>query len=239
MPQIFPRRMNTLSRVSIFGAVFIVAALVWLAAMIVRSPYVTEAGVVRTQPVPFSHKHHVADAGIDCRFCHSSVETSSQAGMPATEVCMGCHSQLWRESELLAPVRRSYETGRPIRWTRVHDVPDFAYFNHSIHVSKGIGCVTCHGEVDEMPLMWREETLHMEWCLRCHRHPAQHVRPQEYVYRMDSMEEIAETGEFAAFLERKHPDLDAKAPDVLFQLRSRLAEEYGVRQKTNCSHCHR
>lgn len=184
MPQIFHPSMNTVSRVSIFGAVFFLAAAAVLMWIVVRSPYVTEATVIREQPVPFSHQHHVSDCGIDCRYCHTSVEESSFAGVPSTEVCMNCHSYLFTDSAMLQPVRDSFRTGRPLNWTRVHDVPDYVYFNHSIHVQKGVGCVECHGQVDEMPLMWREHTLHMEWCLNCHRHPDTHLRPQDEVFNM-------------------------------------------------------
>src|SRR6478672_2621 len=175
MPQIFHPSMNTVSRVSIFGAVFFLAAVVGLMWLVVRSPYVTEAGVVREQPVPFSHKHHVGDVGLDCRYCHTSVEDSSFAGIPPTATCMNCHSQLFADSDILAPVRSSFASGKPLSWTRVNDLPDFVYFNHSIHVRKGVACTTCHGEVDKMPFMWRQHTLHMQWCLDCHWHPEQRV----------------------------------------------------------------
>ena len=155
MAQIFHPSTNTLSRLSIFGAVFVLAALLWLFAAIERSPYLTQADVVRQQPVPFSHKHHVSGLGIDCRYCHTSVEESAFAGIPSTKTCMTCHSQIWAESPMLEPVRDSFRTDRSIPWTSVNDLPDFVYFDHSIHVHKGIGCVTCHGRVDQMPLMWR------------------------------------------------------------------------------------
>jgi hypothetical protein len=216
MAQIFHPSMNTISRVSIFGAVFIIAAALLIAGVVARSPYATEAGVVRHQPVEFSHQHHVKDCGIDCRYCHTSVESSSFAGYPATEVCMHCHSYLFADSPALAPVRESFRTGQPLAWTRVHDLPDFAYFDHSIHVHKGIACVTCHGRVDEMPLMWREHSLHMEWCLDCHRDPSKYVRPREEVFSMTW-----------------HP------PEDLESLRKRLAEEYKLEVKTSCSICHR
>jgi hypothetical protein len=177
---------------------------------------VTEAGVVREQPVPFSHKHHVADAGIDCRYCHTSVEESSFAGLPATEICMRCHSHLFTDSEILEPVRASFRTGEPLEWTRVHDLPDFVYFNHSIHVHKGIGCSTCHGPVHKMPLMWREHTLHMEWCLECHREPERFVRPRDQIYNMDW-----------------------QPPSDQLALGKRLVEEYHISRKTDCSICHR
>jgi hypothetical protein len=175
MPQLFHPAMNTVARVSIFGAVAIVAAAGALVFTLVRSPYATEVGVVRVQPVPFSHKHHVGDVGLDCRYCHTSVEQSSFAGIPSTEICLNCHSQLFADSAILAPVRESLRSGKPLEWTRVHDLPDFVYFNHSIHVHKGVACATCHGKVDEMPLMWREYSLHMQWCLDCHRHPQDFV----------------------------------------------------------------
>src|SRR3954471_7155583 len=131
MAQIFHRSANTLSRVTIFGAVFIVAFVLWVIGSIVRSPVGTDQGITREQPVPFSHQHHVAGLGIDCRYCHTSVEKSSFAGIPPSETCMNCHSQIWRRAPMLAPVRESYRTGKPLHWTRVHDLPDFVYFNHS------------------------------------------------------------------------------------------------------------
>lgn len=156
--------MNTVSRVTIFGAVLFLAGVLTTIFTIVRSPYVTEVGVVREQPVPFSHQHHVGDVGLDCRYCHTSVEDSSFAGIPPTQTCMNCHSQLFADSAMLAPVRDSFRAGKPLFWTRVNDLPDFVYFNHEIHIHKGVACVTCHGEVAKMPLMWREHTLHMQWC---------------------------------------------------------------------------
>jgi len=185
MSQIFHPSTNTISRVSIFGAVFFVAAFLWLIAEFNRSSYNTQAFVAREQPVQFSHKHHVADDGIDCRYCHTSVETSAFAGIPPTRTCMNCHSQLFADSPYLEAVRESWHTGRPIRWTRVHDLPDFAYFDHSIHVHKGVGCSTCHGRVDEMPLMWQVASLQMEWCLGCHRNPERVLRPRDKIYDME------------------------------------------------------
>jgi hypothetical protein len=216
MPQVFHPAFNTISRVSIFGALFILAGIVWLAGVYVRSPYATGAGVILEQPIPFSHQHHVGDCGIDCRYCHTSVEKSSFAGIPPTETCMNCHSELWRDSPMLAPVRESFRTGQPLEWRRVHDLPDFAYFDHSIHVHKGIACVTCHGQVDQMPLLWREATLHMEWCLECHRDPARYVSPREDVFST-----AAATAEMSA------------------EKRRELAHEYALKTKTDCSTCHR
>src|SRR6187431_275631 len=174
MSQIFHRSTNTLSKVSIFGSIFFIVGVTWVLAEIQRSSYNTRAFVEREQPVQFSHKHHVGDDGIDCRYCHTSVETSSFAGIPPTKTCMNCHTQIWPDSPMLEPVRESFRTGKSIQWTRVHNLPGFVYFNHSIHVHKGIGCVTCHGRVDEMPLTWQVHTLYMDWCLDCHRNPEQH-----------------------------------------------------------------
>jgi hypothetical protein len=182
--QIFHHSTNTIAKVSIFGAVFILAGLVWVIAQVNRSPYVTQANVAREQPVQFSHKHHVGDEGIDCRYCHTSVEVSSFAGIPPTKTCMNCHSQIFSDSPYLEPVRESWRTGKPIVWTRVHDLPDFVYFNHSIHVSKGVGCVTCHGRVDLMPLTWQAASLQMEWCLECHRQPEKYLRPRDQIFNM-------------------------------------------------------
>ena len=152
--QIFHRSTNTISRATIFGAVFILAAVLWACIQFQRSPYVTYAGVVRPQPVPFSHQHHAGGLGIDCRYCHTSVEVSAFAGIPPTKTCMNCHSQIWTGAPLLEPVRQSYRTGQSLVWSRVNDLPDFVYFNHSIHINKGVGCNTCHGPVDRMPLMY-------------------------------------------------------------------------------------
>ncbi|MGH9576435.1 MAG: cytochrome c3 family protein [Terriglobales bacterium] len=216
MAQVFHPSTNTLSRLSIFGFVFILAGLGWAILELNRSSYVTQAYVARTQPVPFSHKHHVAGIGIDCRYCHTSVETSSFAGLPPTKTCMNCHAQIWAQAPMLEPVRESFRTDRSIHWVRVHDLPDFVFFNHSIHVAKGIGCSTCHGQVDQMPLTWRVASLQMEWCLDCHRQPEKYVRPREAVFDM------------------------AWAPpaDQVVQ-GERLVRDYKIRKLTYCSTCHR
>lgn len=186
MSQIFHPSMNTIARVAVFGLAFMPIVAVGIATAVVRSPYVTDQQVARDQPIPFSHEHHVGDIGLDCRYCHESVERSAFAGMPSTEVCMSCHSEIWRDSPMLAAVRDSLKTGTSIRWTRVHDLPDFVYFNHSIHVHKGVACESCHGRVDQMPLMYREKSLQMSWCLDCHRHPA-NLHPGEAVFAIASL----------------------------------------------------
>jgi hypothetical protein len=184
LAQIFHPSTNTLSKVSIVGALLSVAVIAMFGGQILHSSYVTQAYVSREQPVPFSHKHHVEDDGIDCRYCHTSVETSPFAGLPSTKTCMNCHSMIWADSPMLEPVRHSYETDQSLQWVRVHDLPDFVYFNHSIHVNKGVGCSTCHGRVDEMPLTWRTESLYMRWCIDCHQKPDQVLRPRSEVFNM-------------------------------------------------------
>lgn len=182
--QIFPRYTNVVARSSLFGGVFILAGIGVLAYFYVRSPYVTGVDVATGQPVPFSHQHHVGELGLDCRYCHSSVMVSSSAGMPSTKTCMTCHSQIWSNSAWLIPVQTSWQLGTPIDWVRVYDLPDFVYFNHSIHVTKGVGCETCHGRVDQMPLTWKAESLQMTWCLDCHSEPRRFLRPAEEVLTM-------------------------------------------------------
>src|SRR6266496_4460549 len=171
MGQIFHRSTNTISRVTIFVAAFFVMALLWFFAQMQRSPYYSQRAVARTQPVPFSHQHHVGGLGIDCRYCHTSVEVSSFAGIPPTKTCMNCHAQIWTNAAILEPVRQSFRSGASLIWTRVNDLPDYVYFDHSIHLNKGVGCNDCHGPVDRMPLMLAANTLQMEWCLYCNSEP--------------------------------------------------------------------
>lgn len=185
MTQIFHRSTNTLARVSIFGAVFFIAVLLTVFAILDRSAYNTGQGIVLQQPVPFSHSHHVSQLGIDCRYCHTTVEKAAFAGIPPTATCMNCHKQIWADSEMLEPVRASFASGEPIEWVRIHDLPDFVYFDHSVHVGAGVGCVSCHGRVDQMPLMYQAESLQMIWCLNCHREPERFVRPTDEVFSMD------------------------------------------------------
>ena len=182
--QIFHRSANVISRASIYAGIFALAGVLWFCINFQRSPYVTYAMVVRPQPVPFSHEHHVAAIGIDCRYCHTSVETSSFAGIPPTRTCMNCHSQIWTGAALLEPVRESFRTGKSLVWNRVNDLPDFVYFDHSIHINKGVGCNTCHGPVDRMPLMFNYNSLQMEWCIECHRAPEKELRPRDQVFNM-------------------------------------------------------
>jgi hypothetical protein len=216
MSQIFHRSANTLSKVSLFGVLTFVTGLILTAMVLGRSSYVTRAHEYIEQPIQFSHLHHVLDDGIDCRYCHTSVEASSFAGIPPTKTCMNCHSQLFSTEPILEPVRASFRNNSPLHWIRVHDLPDFVYFNHSIHVKKGIGCESCHGRVDEMPLMEQQNSLQMEWCLNCHRNPEQFVRPRSEITTMGYRPSVPQS-----------------------VIGPQLVKEYGIRSLTSCSTCHR
>jgi hypothetical protein len=229
MPQIFHRSFNTISRATIFGSAFLLAAACWFLAVFYRSSFVTESHIAYVQPVPFSHQHHVGQLGIDCRYCHTSVEDSSFAGIPPTKTCMNCHQQIWVGASMLEPVRASFRTNESIPWQRVHNLPGFVYFNHSIHVAKGVGCVSCHGRVDQMPLTWQENTLLMEWCLECHRAPERHLRPHDQVFSM-------------TWTAADEMDPETGKPFDAVKLGRRLMEESHVRDQhvlTSCSTCHR
>jgi hypothetical protein len=184
MAQIFDRSSNSLTRISfvLFGVILIGVGV--MLNYLQRSPWVTRQGQHAEQPVPFSHKHHVQGLGLQCQYCHTSVEKSSYAGIPPTKTCINCHAQIWTNAQLLEPVRASWATGQSLVWTKVHDLPDFVYFSHEIHVNKGLGCASCHGRVDQMPLMYAQNTLQMEWCLDCHRNPAKNLRPTGEIYNM-------------------------------------------------------
>ncbi len=212
----FHPRANTILRLTVLGLVAFSALFIWLGAMIVRSPSETRQNTPREQPVPFSHEHHVGGLGLDCRYCHTSVENSSFAGIPPTKICMNCHSEMWAVAPALEPVRESYRTGKSIQWTRVHELPYFVYFDHSIHIHQGIGCSECHGRVDKMPLTWQAQPLTMAWCLSCHRNPEMSVRPRNLVFDMGYV----------------HPPNQK-------ELGRRLVKEYGIRRLTTCSTCHR
>src|SRR5438105_6316270 len=214
MAQVFSRRFTLLLRVAFLGVIGALAALIAAYRVSAREDAPADAPI--EQPIPFSHQHHARDDGIDCRYCHTSVETSAFAGIPPLSACMTCHSQLFADAPPLEPLRAAYSAGAQFAWNRVHDLPDFVYFDHSIHIAKGVGCSTCHGPVDRMPLMWQHGSLLMEWCLDCHRQPERHVRRREEVFNMDWQ-----------------PPGDQAA-------RGReLAERYHIRRLTSCSTCHR
>jgi cytochrome c7-like protein len=219
MAQLFSPGANVHSRVIIIGVVVLVCGAGWATSTIYWSPYTTYVGVPFDQPVPFSHKHHVGDDGIDCRYCHTSVEKSAFAGLPSTQTCMTCHSQIFVDAPVLAAVRQSLSTRTPLKWNRVHDLPDYVYFDHSIHIAKGIGCSTCHGRIDQMPLTEKTQTLYMKWCLDCHRDPQKYIRQRDKVFDV---------------VWQPPPNQQAEG--------TKLATQYHVDttgRLTNCGTCHR
>ena len=219
MAQIFHHSANNVAKISIVVAIVLAGVAGFVYTQIARSSYLTGRYMEKQQPVQFSHKHHVGDDGIDCRYCHTAVETSSSAGIPPTQTCMNCHTQIWSDSPYLEPVRASYRDNKPIEWARVHDLPEYAYFNHSIHIAKGVGCSTCHGQIDNMPAVYQENTLQMEWCLACHREPEKFIRPKSEIYNMNWRDGDITTAE-----------------------RLKLKEDYKIRSRemmTSCSTCHR
>lgn len=185
MAQIFSQQANQIVHLVLYGllALLLIGPIVWVT--IDRSPWHTGQFLGPVQPVPFSHAHHVGENGLSCQYCHQAVTTSASAGLPATEVCMTCHSQILKDAPVLAPIRTSFASGKPVIWQRVNDLPDFVFFNHAAHVNNGVGCVTCHGRVDDMPLMRQATPLTMEWCLGCHRDPAPRLRPEAAEFSMD------------------------------------------------------
>lgn len=217
MPQIFSYGSNSYTRIGIIVGVFTLlgvgGALFELGA---DSSYATNQGVARVQPVQFSHSHHVGSMGIDCRYCHTAVENSWFANIPPTKTCMNCHSQIWTNSPELDMVRASYRSDESIPWVKVHDLPDFVYFNHSIHVKKGMGCETCHGRVDQMPLVYQKNSLEMRWCLECHRNPEKYVRPQSEIFTMGY-----------------------KYPSDQEKVGLQLVQDYKIQRLETCNTCHR
>jgi hypothetical protein len=219
MSQLFPKSANAAARSSLFGVLTLVLFLGWVVFTLMRSSWVTRANEYVEQPIQFSHAHHVGGMGLDCRYCHTSVEKSAFAGIPPTKTCMNCHSQVWSTAPILEPVRASFRDNTPLTWIRVNDLPDFVYFNHQIHVKQGVGCATCHGPVDKMPLTYQAESLQMEWCLSCHREPEKFLRPRSEVFNM-------------AY----------EAPANQLEIGLALKKEYkvaSVEHLTSCSVCHR
>jgi len=219
MAQIFHRSANFLARFSLLGTVVLGGLALTGVLVVARSPYITNQRVSRDQPIQFSHKHHVGDEGIDCRYCHTSVESSAYAGIPPTKTCMNCHSVLFNNIGYLEPIRESYRTDQSIQWVKVHRLADYVYFNHSIHINKGIGCSSCHGPINQMPLVFQASPLTMSWCLDCHRNPQANLRPKDQIFNMDW-----------------------KAPADQEEVGQKLAAEYKLRttvELTSCSTCHR
>jgi hypothetical protein len=220
MAQFFNRSANNIARISMVMVVVLAGVAFYVYTQVARSSYLTGQFLEKQQPVQFSHKHHVGDDGIDCRYCHATVESTATASMPPTQTCMNCHSQLWNDSPYLEPVRASFRENKPIQWERVHDLPEFVYFNHSIHVAKGVGCATCHGRIDQMPAVYQENTLQMEWCIACHRNPAPNLRPSAQITNMSWTPADMTNAD------------EQEVKDKISKLRSR-------EMLTSCSTCHR
>lgn len=218
MPQIFGRSADTVARAVLLAMIIMPIAAIGIAYAVMWSPYITRENSTIEQPVPFSHEHHVGQLGLDCRYCHSSVERSPIASLPPTHTCMTCHSELFTSAAMLAPVRESFAEGKPIHWNRVYQLPDYVYFDHLVHITKGIGCTTCHGQVQTMPLIRQAASLRMAWCLDCHRDPTRHLRPQSKIF-----------------------STDWRPPNNHDEEGRRLLVEYHIRPEhlTDCSVCHR
>jgi hypothetical protein len=230
MAQVFSKSLNVVARLTLLGLPLLAVSGMATAAAFFRSDYTTGAREVVEQPIPFSHKHHVSQLGIDCRYCHTAYETSASSGFPPTKTCMNCHQQMWNSADLLQPLRDSWKEGTPISWTKVNNVPHYTYFNHSIHVAKGVGCVSCHGQIDQMNLVYQSKTLLMEWCLDCHRHPERHLRPVDEVTNM-------------RFTAVGYTDKETgKTYSSQAELGRDLKAKHNIREDsilTNCSICHR
>jgi hypothetical protein len=221
MSQLFPRSANALARSSLAGVLTLVLFAGWLVFTLMRSSWATKQHEFVEQPVQFSHLHHVGGMGLDCRYCHTSVEKSSFAGIPPTKTCMNCHSQIWTNAQILEPVRASFRTDTPLNWNRVYDLPNFVYFNHQIHIKQGVGCNVCHGPVDKMPLMYQATSMLMEFCLDCHRAPEKYIRPRSEVFNMN---------------------YQVAAGTTQLELGKKLKQDYKIADATHmtsCSVCHR
>jgi|SRR5579862_655291 len=218
MAQLFGPGANSVAKASIAGGLLLAGSIVWVVAAFNNSPYITNVRMPLVQPVPYSHQTHAGSMGLSCRYCHTTVEKSSFAGIPPTETCMTCHSQVLVNSPMLEPIRDSFRSNQPIQWNRVHNTPDFVYFRHNIHIAKGVGCSTCHGRIDTMPLTWKEQALHMDWCLNCHRNPVPYLRPKSEIYNMEWV-----------------PPSDQAEAGL------KLAKEYGLHTQglQDCYACHR
>jgi hypothetical protein len=221
MSQLFPRSANALARSTLAGVLTLALFAGWLIFTLMRSSWATKQNEFVDQPFQFSHLHHVGGVGLDCRYCHTSVEKSSFAGIPPTKTCMNCHSQIWVNAPILEPVRASFRNDTPLSWNRVYDLPNFVYFNHQIHIKQGVGCNVCHGQVDKMPLMYQATSLLMEFCINCHRAPEKYIRPRSEVFNMNY-----------------------QVPEGTTQLElgMKLKQEYKIANAahmTSCSVCHR
>lgn len=213
MGQIFSKKANEIPSKILLGVIIVLTATV-AGIWYYFSPEYTDVGYAPEQPVAYSHELHAGELGLDCQYCHTNVGVSKQANIPPTQTCMNCHSQIKANSDKLTKIRESWESGQPIEWVRVHNLPDYAYFNHAIHVNMGVGCETCHGRVDRMEVVAQKEPLSMSWCLDCHRNPEKYVRPVEEVTTMGYVAENQ------------------------LELGRKLVAEHNIHPSTYCQGCH-
>ncbi|MBS1704265.1 MAG: cytochrome c3 family protein [Armatimonadetes bacterium] len=251
MPNLFRPSANAYAKLSLALSAALPVLLITVGSGVSRSSANTGVMNHLDQPVPFSHKHHAYELGIDCRYCHTSVEKSSYAGIPQTETCMTCHSQIWQDSPLLEPVRQSFATGQPLKWTEVNKVPEFVYFNHSIHVNRGVNCNNCHGQVQQMQITQKGRALFMSWCLECHREPEKYLFTDEKNPQMSPRQQV-----FNLYLKYQSDPLgDEMNPQekslifgneqktnvkALIERGNQLLKDRGVRKQelTDCTVCH-
>ncbi len=245
MAQIFHPGFNTLARLGVLAAVTGPVAVILGASAISRSSYNTKVGVAPDQPIPFSHEHHVNELGIDCRYCHTSVEKSAHSNVPPSETCMSCHSQIWTNSPLLDPVRESYRTNTPLKWNLINKVPEFVYFNHSIHINRGLNCNTCHGPIQKMQMTYKGQYFHMVWCLECHRNPEKFVGKREDVFGLYERAQRTSAKDYGGLPRReqellRHGGLVPRTGAELEEGKA-LVKQYGIKTKqlTDCTICHR
>ena len=218
MSKLFPKSANRLP-LQIIVYLFLVGGIATAAITYYATPKYSRVGYAPVQPVPYSHKLHVGQLGLDCRYCHSNVDDSSHATVPTAQTCMNCHSQVKKDSPLLAPVRQSYESGLPVEWVRIHQAPDYVYFYHAVHVNRGVSCVSCHGNVDEMDVVEHAQPLSMSFCLDCHRNPEAHIRPVDQVTNLKWEAPGGESGQ----LEQGR----------------KFVHDWNVMPPQSCSGCHR
>jgi len=223
MPALFPPWTNTATRAALIGAVVIGAGALVAPMLYARSPYATGQGDPVLQPIAFDHRHHVRDDGIDCAYCHYEATRSPYAGVPPTSLCMNCHSQVLKDDPKLALVRESYATGKPIPWVQIHKLPDFVYFNHSVHVNRGVSCVECHGQINKMDEVHQDKPLSMSFCLNCHRDPAAHIRPEDKVTDLGW---------------KWSPDSETNE-EMQVQYGTKYVHDWKVQSLQDCSACHR
>lgn len=217
MANIFPKWANKLPKMIIIAAIIVVTALT-IAMTAFLTPKYSNVGYQPIQPVPFDHYLHVGQLGMDCRYCHTYVDRSPHSNVPSASTCMNCHNQVKTDSPLLAPIRESYDSGMPVNWVRIHDTPDYVYFNHTVHINRGVSCVECHGKINEMPVVFQSKSLTMQFCLDCHRKPELKVRPLDKVFDLN---------------------WKAESPKAQLEMGKKFVHDWKINPPVSCSGCHR